>query len=98
MATIISELGAICAGVPGYNVQVQAADMLITLTLTGGRQQIVKVWTCQAPDESLVLRLQSRAAFVKSHTIVRDALRRNAGMTRAAFALDTNVNPPVLDV
>ena len=99
MATLISELGAICARAPGYEVQVQEAEMLITVGLLGGRRQVVKVWNCGLPDDlGPVLRLQSRAAVVSNHTIVGEALRRNARIARASFALDTSVNPPVLDV
>lgn len=99
MATIISELAALCGVVPGYAVQTQAADMLVTVTLRDGRQQLVKVQTRHDPQDPLpVLHLQSRAAVVTSPAVVRDALRRNAGMSRAAFALDLSLKPPALDV
>jgi hypothetical protein len=97
MATLISELAGVCAAMPGHAVQLQAADMLVTLALPGGRQQTVKVQSRQ--DNGIVmLRLQSRAGLLTRPSVVLDALRRNTSITRAGFAMDASVRPPALDV
>jgi hypothetical protein len=99
MSTVITELGNLCARIPGCRVHLQAADMLVTVPLDGGRQQTVKVWTQQKPaDPQPVIRLQSRARIVRGHSAVRQALLANASQARVGFALDTGVNPPALDV
>ena len=99
MSTMITELATVCGSLPGYAVQAQAADMLVTVTLPDGRHQSVKVQTRQGPSDPLpVLWLQSRSALLTDPAVVRDALRRNAGPGRAGFALDLSVTPPALDV
>jgi len=96
--TIIQDLGRMLMHVPGAHVDFRDAEMLVTLQLGAGRQQVVKVFSLKTETGGRFVRLQSRAVAIKSHGTVRSALRENCGFGIGGLAMDTSVNPPMLDV
>jgi hypothetical protein len=95
----MEELGQSLRNYSGFVVQWQAADMIVELPSGGGRRHAVKVQTWRLPGTSVhALRLQARAALVSEPSMIRKALKENAGMADVGFALDASVDPPSLDV
>lgn len=99
MPSLIEALGQSLAQVPTFQVQYQAAVMIVTLPVGQARTQTVKVSTLQARHGAgIVVRLQSRACVARQAATVSGALRANGNLEWGGLALDTSTNPPVLDV
>lgn len=97
MPTLIQVLGQIMqrAGLP---VQYGKTEMLVTISLKGGRKQVVKVRSIRDRYGSYsVLRFQSRICIAQGSAMIRAALKANAESDGAAYALDNSVTPPIID-
>ena len=100
MPSLIEELGQGLRNYSNVVVQMQPAQMLVTLPTGNGRRQTVRVWARQLPGTNggHVVRLQSRCGLVRTPAMVSKALRGNASAALPGFALDLTVDPPALDV
>ena len=98
MATLIQVLGEMIERT-GISVEYGETEMLVKIVLRSGRHQVVKVRAvCDRYGKYTVLRFQSRVCLVQSSAMIRSALKANADSDWGAFALDTSVAPPALDV
>lgn len=96
--TLIEQLAAMIAPIPGATVQRNAKEMLVTLNVGDHRRQAVRVATQFGANGQPFVRMQSRARAVQEHKLVRAAIGQNAKNTATALALDASINPPMLDV
>ncbi|MDZ4848903.1 MAG: hypothetical protein SGI77_06390 [Pirellulaceae bacterium] len=79
-------------------VHVGEKEILIEVTL-GSRKQSVRVslGSSKAAGGAFV-RLVSRACPANDHRLIRSALTTNRGLELGSLSLNTETNPPVLDV
>jgi hypothetical protein len=86
----------------GMPVECGENEMLVTVRLRTGRKQVVKMREMRGRSGThTVLRLQSRVCIAQGAPMVRlirEALKVNADANWGAYALDTSVNPPLVDV
>ena len=98
MPTLIQVLGEMVAK-SGMPVQYGESEMLVTVKMQNGRKQTVKMRAMQGQYGAYtVLRFQSRVRIAQGAAIIRAALKANADADWGAYALDTSVNPPLVDV
>ena len=101
MPTVFEQLGEFLKGAdrPGMAVTYRSNGLLVTVAISNGRRQIVKVSSHRggAGDVDLI-RLQSRVCIAREPAIVREMLVANAGLELGGFALDTSVSPNAIDV
>ena len=98
MLTVIQDLAQFLSQCSTVTVTHEENAMLVRILIDGEQRRTVKVTTRGLDGARFLVHLQSRACPVTSHATVREALKLNADAECGGLALDTNTNPPILDV
>jgi hypothetical protein len=100
MKTVIEQIGDTLRRTPGVpDVQIGENQLLVTVNLGGNRKQTVRLEYLPSKfGKYAVLRFQSRVCVPNNAQQIRKALELNASNEFWGLALDTSVEPPVIDV